>query len=90
MYTIALVGQKGGTGKTTIAENLAVAASAARRSVAVIDLDPQTSATNWKDRREAETPTVVSCQVARLRYVLSEAEKNGVEMVYLDGPGKNA
>ena len=90
MYTIAIVGQKGGTGKTTLAENLAVAATMARRSVAVIDLDPQTTATNWSDRREAQTPTVVSCQVARLRFVLSEAQKNGVEMVFLDGPGKNA
>ncbi|MDQ2841552.1 MAG: AAA family ATPase [Acidobacteriota bacterium] len=90
MYTIAIVGQKGGTGKTTLAENLAVAATMARRSVAVIDLDPQTTATNWSDRREAETPTVVSCQVARLRFVLSEAKKNGVEIVFLDGPGKNA
>jgi chromosome partitioning protein len=90
MYTIAIVGQKGGTGKTTLAENLAVAATKAHRTVAVIDLDTQITATNWADRRKAETPAVVSCQVARLRFVLSEARKNGVEVVFLDGHGKNA
>jgi len=90
LYTIALVGQKGGTGKTTLAENLAVAATKARRSVAVIDLDPQISATNWHDRRQDENPTVVSCQVARLRFVLAEAQKNGVDLVFIDTPGKSA
>jgi chromosome partitioning protein len=90
LYTIAIVGQKGGTGKTTLAENLAVAAVRARRTAAIIDLDPQISATNWSDRRETGTPAVVSCQVARLRFVLAEAQNNGVELVFLDGPGKNA
>jgi chromosome partitioning protein len=90
LYTIAIVGQKGGTGKTTLAENLAVAAIRARSVVAVIDLDPQTSAMNWHDRRESENPSVVSCQVARLRFVLAEARNNGVDLVILDSPGKNA
>ncbi len=90
MYTIAIVGQKGGTGKTTISENLAVAATRARRTAVILDLDPQVTATNWGDRRKGEAPTVVSCQVARLRFVLAEAQKNGVEVAFLDGPAKNS
>jgi chromosome partitioning protein len=67
-----------------------VAATRSRRRVAVVDLDPQTTATNWHDRRKAESPTVVSCQVARLRFVLQEAKANHVDFVFIDTPGKNA
>ena len=90
MHTIALLGQKGGTGKTTIAQALAVSATKGRQTVALIDLDPQTTATNWHDRRQSPAPTVVSCQVARLRFVLNEAEANGVNLAILDTPGKSA
>jgi len=62
MFVISLVGQKGGTGKTTVALGLAVAAAAAAagHAVAVIDLDPQATASRWKDRRKEENPAVVS------------------------------
>ena len=46
MPTVAVVNQKGGVGKTTVTLGLASAASAARRRVLVVDLDPQGSS-SW-------------------------------------------
>lgn len=46
MAVIAVVNQKGGVGKTTVALGLASAAAHAGRSVVVVDLDPQANATS--------------------------------------------
>lgn len=89
MFTISIVGQKGGTGKTTLALGLAVAAFRADKVVAVIDLDPQASAANWKDRRAAETPAVVSAQSSRLKQTLAAAEEMGAEIVIVDTAGRS-
>src|SRR4051812_22811565 len=84
MKTAAVISQKGGAGKTTIAVHLAVAAERGGRSAAIIDLDPQASATTWKDLRQADTPPVVSSQPARLANVLATAAKHGAELVIID------
>ncbi|MGI4830357.1 MAG: AAA family ATPase, partial [Janthinobacterium lividum] len=89
MKVLAIIGQKGGNGKTTLSLGLAVQASRSGKIVAIIDLDPQTSAANWSDRRPTENPTVVSCQVARLQQVLGTAETSGVDLVVIDTPGKS-
>jgi chromosome partitioning protein len=89
MHILAIIGQKGGNGKTTTALGLAVAASLAGRDVAVIDLDPQTTAANWSDRRGKETPAVVSCQISRLKQVLDAAAKGGADIAIIDTPGKS-
>ena len=57
--------------------------------MALIDLDPQTTAANWSDRREKETPTVVSCQVSRLPQVLEAASREGADLAIIDTPGKS-
>ena len=49
---LTLVTQKGGSGKTTIAANLAVAATAAGESVLIFDLDRQQSIMAWGRIRE--------------------------------------
>ena len=58
MRTIALVTQKGGAGKTTVAASLSVAASEAGEKVAALDLDPQGSLAAWGDGRAADLPAV--------------------------------
>ena len=88
MKILAIVSQKGGVGKTTIAVHLAVAAAKNGYSVAVVDLDPQATAAQWADWR-AETdpnPVVVAAPHARLGPTLKEAEKAGVDLVIIDSP----
>ncbi len=86
---LAVIGQKGGCAKTTTALAVAVAAVEAGYSVAVIDLDPQATATSWADRRGADSPAVVSCQVSRLGQVIEAATKEGAQLLVIDTPGKS-
>ena len=48
--TITLCNQKGGAGKTTLTMLLAMAFSSVGKTVGIIDLDPQATATRWIDQ----------------------------------------
>ena len=84
MKTIAVISQKGGAGKTTIALNLAVAAEVNDLPSVVIDLDPQASAKGWHDSREDETPIIISVQASRLDDALQVARDNGAAFTVID------
>lgn len=82
---LAVLGQKGGSGKSTILLSLAVEAMKNGKSVTIIDIDPQGTASKWGDRREAEQPVVVSAQAERLDKVLADIT---TDLVMIDTAGK--
>lgn len=89
MKTVVVVSQKGGTGKTTLAIHLAVAAQRAGHPAVVIDLDPQASAAAWRDLRHEEGPAVESVQPARLATILKAAADAGAALAVIDTPARS-
>jgi chromosome partitioning protein len=62
---VAVLGEKGGTGKTTLATNLAGMRAAEGRDVLLIDADRQGSASYWAEKRSdtrGDLPAVQSVQ----------------------------
>ena len=84
MRTIALVSQKGGSGKTTLAVALAVAHELAGGDAVVIDLDPQGSAGVWSDLRGDDPPVVVAAHPPRLARALEAARSAGASLAVID------
>jgi chromosome partitioning protein len=87
MHVIALISQKGGVGKSSLAGHLAVEAE--RQSdgpVALIDTDPQGSLSSWWNVRQAETPLFVRGDLTRLKTQLEQLAGQGVKLVVIDTP----
>jgi chromosome partitioning protein len=91
MKRIALVQQKGGAAKTTLCVHLAVAAHQDGRKTAIIDIDPQASASAvWGSARGAQPPPVASVIAAELREAIEAAQADGYEVVFIDTPPHTA
>lgn len=89
MFTTAIIAQKGGVGKSVVAIGLSVASTLAGFATVLIDLDPQATAANWKDRRAEENPAVVSAQASRLKSVLDASRKAEIDLAIIDTAGRN-
>lgn len=83
---VAMASLKGGTGKTTMALNLAVAAQETGLSTVVVDVDPQQASAKWGDLRAitGKTPTVISAMAARLSQTIDSIVGLGAELVVID------
>jgi chromosome partitioning protein len=83
MFTVAVIAQKGGVGKTTLALHLGVEAAKVG-PVTIVDIDPQSSAAQWADARVARDPTVIACPPARLALMLHRARRDGARVAFID------
>jgi len=78
MSIIAVVGNKGGTGKTTLALNLAAGLAVRGDSVVIVDADPQQSAYQWRLTGDADNglPDVVAAAIGLPKTVRALSEAN--------------
>jgi chromosome partitioning protein len=86
MPTIAIISQKGGAGKTTLALHLAAAAHDAGRIALVIDTDPQATASQWAAWRQDAPPEVIDSPPPRLSAKIEQAMGQGADFIVIDTP----
>lgn len=89
MLTVAVLQQKGGSGKTTLAVNLAAAAHLEGCRTLIVDMDRQASAFDWsaarQDGSKLEGLAVVKADKAIALPRFREMSQ-GYDYVFLDGP----
>jgi chromosome partitioning protein len=90
MDIVSLVTQKGGTGKSSLAVSLAVAAAESGLKVAVLDVDPQDTVGEWYKRRTAEAPEVHSLSWTYLSSRLYTLDRQGYDLAIIDTPGADS
>lgn len=81
MRTILVANPKGGSGKTTLATNIAGWLAGKRQRVGLHDSDPQRSATQWLSRRPALFPSIAGFGIDAGRKEMKEA---GLEWLVVD------
>jgi chromosome partitioning protein len=93
LQIISILSTKGGAGKTSVSQCLAVEALRQGMASAIIDTDPQKSAAEWGDQRtaaEIDAPTVIPLGSKRLTTLLDDLKKRGAQLVVIDTPPHSA
>ena len=87
---IVVLNPKGGSGKTTLAFNLAGYLANNGRKVALIDMDRQGSSTHWLHNRSSELPAIFGVSVTGLDVDATENQcidvPEEIEYAVIDAP----
>lgn len=88
MKIISVLNEKGGTGKSTVATNLATALHRQGKRVVLLDCDPQGTARDWRDASPegADLPPVLG--VDRPQMLASSLNGINAEIAIIDSPAK--
>ena len=86
MKTITVLSRKGGSGKTTLAVNLALTAFLQGRKVVLADIDPQRSASDALRARRETGPILAEITAGKLFMTKSNALRDGVDYLVIDTP----
>lgn len=81
MQTILVANPKGGSGKTTLATNIAGWLAGKRQRVGLQDADPQASSTQWLARRPALFPSIAGFDAGSGR---KEMKETGLDWLVVD------
>jgi chromosome partitioning protein len=85
MKILAILSQKGGSGKTTVAVHMAVCAAQRKLKTAIIDIDPQRSAYQWNKSRPAEMRLDATTGDAdALAGKIAKARAGGIDLLIID------
>lgn len=88
MKVLALVSSKGGSGKSTIAAYVAVAAAQAGKRVVILDADPQGSLLAWSGRRQDSNVGVVRIDPSKVPEAVKRIREHGeTDLVVVDTAG---
>lgn len=91
MHVLTLVTQKGGSGKSTLVANLAVAAGQDKESVFILETDRQGTLSRWIDRRSDDTPAFDRVTNERdLEKALAILEAQKFSLVIIDTAGADS
>ena len=86
MRSIAVIARKGGSGKTTVAVHLALAAHLRGHATVLADTDPQGSTTEVLKAREAAGPVCLTSNGEGLRALQQQATADGASAFVIDTP----